>query len=256
MIPVWLVVTFAVTAVLYSSVGFGGGSTYTALLVFSGLQISLVPIVSLACNLTVTSTGTWKANRAGLYKDSDVWPILAFSVPAAFLGGLTPINDQNLILLLGLSLLFAGAHLGWNAMSGAAAGGGAMRSRSRWIAPLIGAGIGYLSGLVGIGGGIFLAPVLHVLNWNSPRKIAALATAYIAANSIAGLAGKTIQLAASSDLAILIPFWPLIPSVMIGGWIGHRFMLGLFPERLVKGVTAVLILIVAVRLLLRVFGGS
>ncbi len=131
-----------------------------------------------------------------------------------------------------------------------------MRSRSRWIAPLIGAGIGYLSGLVGIGGGIFLAPVLHVLNWNSPTKTAALATAYIAANSIAGLAGKTIQLAASSDLAILVPFWPLIPSVLIGGWIGHRFMLGLFPERLVKGVTAVLILIVAVRLLLRVFGGS
>lgn len=256
MIPVWLVVTFLVTAVLYSSVGFGGGSTYTALLVFSGLQISLVPIVSLACNLTVTSTGTWKAQRAGLYTDTDVWPILVFSVPAAFLGGLTPINDENLILLLGLSLLFASAHLGWNAMTGAAMGHGSPSLRSRWIAPLIGAGIGYLSGLVGIGGGIFLTPVLHVLNWNSPRKIAALATAYIAANSIAGLAGKTIQLAASSDLSILIPFWPLIPAVLIGGWIGHRFMLGLFPERLVKGVTAVLILIVAARLLMRVFGGS
>ncbi len=255
MIPVWLVVTFAVTAVLYSSVGFGGGSTYTALLVFSGLQIGLVPIVSLACNLTVTSTGTWKAHRAGLYADSDVWPILAFSVPAAFLGGLTPINDQTLILLLGLSLLFASAHLGWNAVSGPSPEGEGVRTRSRWIAPVIGAGIGYLSGLVGIGGGIFLAPVLHVLNWNSPRKIAALATAYIAANSVAGLAGKTIALASSSDLASLISFWPLIPAVLIGSWIGHRFMLGIFPERLVKGLTAVLILIVAARLLLRAFGG-
>nr|WP_070961588.1 sulfite exporter TauE/SafE family protein [Hyphomonas sp. Mor2] len=256
MIPVWLVVTFLVTAVLYSSVGFGGGSTYTALLVFSGLQISLVPIVSLACNLTVTSTGTWKAHRAGLYADSDVWPILAFSVPAAFLGGLTPIDDQTLILLLGLSLLFASLHLGWNSLRAAPDTSHASRARSRWIAPVVGAGIGYLSGLVGIGGGIFLAPVLHLLSWNSPRKIAALATAYIAANSNAGLAGKTLALASSTDLSVLISFWPLIPAVLIGSWIGHKFMLGLFPERLVKGLTAALILVVAVRLLLRVFGGS
>ena len=256
MIPVWLVVTFAVTAILYSSVGFGGGSTYTALLVFSGLQIGLVPIVSLACNLAVTSTGTWKAQRAGLYESSAIWPILAFSVPAAFLGGLTPINDQTLILLLGLSLLFASAHLGWNALSIAASDQDGSRKRPVWIAPLIGAGVGYLSGLVGIGGGIFLAPVLHVLNWNTPRKIAALATAYIAANSIAGLAGKTIMLSGTSDLSILIEFWPLIPAVLVGSWFGHRFMLGIFPERLVKGLTAVLILIVAARLLWRVNGGS
>lgn len=256
MIPVWLVVTFAVTAVLYSSVGFGGGSTYTALLVFSGLQIGLVPIVSLACNLTVTSTGTWKAHRAGLYSRSDVWPILASSVPAAFLGGLTPINDQILILLLGLSLLFASAHLGWNAFIRAPISGSESSHRPRWIAPLIGTGIGYLSGLVGIGGGIFLAPVLHILNWNTPRKIAALATAYIAANSVAGLMGKTIILASSSDLSVLIGFWPLIPAVLIGSWFGHRFMLGIFPERLVKGLTAMLILVVAARLLWRVFGGS
>lgn len=256
MIPVWLTVTFLVTALLYSSVGFGGGSTYTALLVFSGLQISLVPILSLACNLTVTSSGTWKAQRAGLYKESGVWSILACSVPAAFLGGLTPIGDRSLILLLGLSLLFAAAHLGW---SSAAAGSGRSAlntARPRWIAPVVGAGIGYLSGLVGIGGGIFLAPILHLLNWNSPRKIAALATAYIAANSAAGLAGKTIALTAATDLTVLFEFWPLIPSVLIGSWIGHKFMLGVFPERLIKGLTAALILFVAVRLLLRAFGGS
>jgi len=255
MIPVWLVVTFLVTAILYSSVGFGGGSTYTALLVFSGLQISLVPIISLVCNLTVTSTGTWKAQRAGLYSDSGVWPILAFSVPAAFLGGLTPIGDQNLILLLGLSLLFASTHLGWSAFRNANPDGRANQQRPKWIAPLIGAAIGYLSGLVGIGGGIFLAPVLHLLNWNNPRKIAALATAYIAANSVAGLAGKLLAHIGSSDLTPLLAYWPLIPSVLIGSWIGHKFMLGVFPERLVKALTACLILFVAGRLLLRVFGG-
>ena len=255
MIPVWLVVTFLVTALLYSSVGFGGGSTYTALLVFSGLQIGLVPIVSLLCNLTVTSTGTWKALRADLYSGSDVWPILALSVPAAFIGGLTPIADQSLILLLGLSLLFASVNLAWGAFRNPAGSTRLGEDRPRWIAPVIGAGIGYISGLVGIGGGIFLAPVLHMLSWNSPRKIAALATAYIAANSLAGLAGKLITYAGTNDLIALIEFWPLVPSVLIGSWIGHKFMLGVFPERLVKGVTAGLVVFVAARLLLRVSGG-
>lgn len=254
--PFWLAGAFLVTALLYSSVGFGGGSTYTALLVFSGLQISLVPIISLACNLAVTSTGTWKANRAGLYQASGVWLILAFSVPAAFLGGLTPISDTSLIWLLGLSLFVASVQLAWTTFGNARSEASLPQQRPRWLAPTIGAAIGYLSGLVGIGGGIFLAPVLHVLGWDSPRKIAALATAYIAANSLAGLAGKLIAQAGTNDLMALTAYSPLLASVLIGSWFGHRFMLGVFPERLVKGLTAALILIVAVRLLIRAYGGS
>ncbi len=254
--PIWLIGAFLVTALLYSSVGFGGGSTYTALLVFSGLQISLVPIVSLACNLTVTSSGTWKAHRAGLYTRSAVWPILACSVPAAFLGGLTPISEASLILLLGLSLLVASLQLAWTTFGSARASDGPNPERPRWIAPVIGTGIGYLSGLVGIGGGIFLAPILHMIGWDSPRRIAALATAYIAANSLAGLAGKLIALAGSESLMSVTAFWPLILAVLIGSWFGHRFMLGVFPERLIKGLTAALILVVAVRLLIRANGGG
>lgn len=256
MIPIWLIGAFLATAILYSSVGFGGGSTYTALLVFSGLQISLVPVVSLVCNFTVTSTGSWKSYRAGLYAGSGVWPILACSVPAAFVGGLTPITDHALILLLGASLFLASANLAWTTFRGAGTSAPDSTARPRWLAPVIGAAIGYLSGLVGIGGGIFLAPVLHLLLWDRPRKIAALATAYIAANSVAGLAGKLIALSGTDALSAVLPFWPLVPSVLIGSWIGHRFMLGVFPERLVKGITAALIFVVAARLLLRAFGGS
>lgn len=256
MMPVWLIGAFLVTALLYSSVGFGGGSTYTALLVFSGLQISLVPIVSLACNLAVTSSGTWKSQRAGLYDRSAVLPILACSVPAAFLGGLTPISDASLILLLGASLLLASVQLAWTTFAIGRTGETAKGQGSRWLAPLIGAGIGYLSGLVGIGGGIFLAPVLHFIAWDSPRRIAALATAYIAANSLAGLAGKLFAQAETADLTALLSYWPLLASVLIGSWFGHRFMLGLFPERLVKGLTAALIFVVAIRLLIRAYGGT
>ena len=256
MMPLWLTGAFLVTALLYSSVGFGGGSTYTALLVFSGLQISLVPLLSLACNLTVTSTGTWKASRAGLYNGSGIWPILACSVPAAFLGGLTPIDDGSLILLLGLSLLVASLQLAWTSFSPRRTSADTPARRSLWIAPAIGTAIGYLSGLVGIGGGIFLAPVLHLIAWDSPRKIAAIAPAYIAANSVAGLAGKMLSLSDPAAYATLLSYWPLIPSVLIGSWVGHRFMLGVFPERLVKGVTAALILFVAIRLLIRTYGGA
>ncbi|MEO0608545.1 MAG: sulfite exporter TauE/SafE family protein, partial [Pseudomonadota bacterium] len=220
------------------------------------LQISLVPFISLACNLTVTSTGTWKAGRAGLYEGSGLWPILACSVPAAFLGGLTPIDDRGLILLLGVSLLVASLQLAWTTLSSRQNRSASDRARSLWIAPLIGTAIGYLSGLVGIGGGIFLAPVLHLVAWDTPRKIAAIATAYIAANSVAGLAGKLLSLSDPEAFESLVSYWPLLPSVLIGSWVGHRFMLGIFPERLIKGVTAALILFVAIRLLIRPYGGA
>lgn len=249
----WLPFGFAIVALIYSSVGFGGGSTYTALLVFSGLEIYLVPIVSLVCNLIVTSAGVWKSWRAKLYQDSGSFYILAFSIPAAFLGGITPVSRDMLILLLGGALLIAGLQLAWTTLSVKAPDAETKRALPLFAAPVIGAAVGYISGVVGIGGGIFLAPILHLVNWTSPRKIAALASAYIAANSAAGLAGKFLSIPVDVDKGLLIEFWPLLPAVLIGSFFGHRFMLGIFPERAVKGITAVLILFVAIRLLIRSF---
>ena len=110
---IWLTLGFALVALLYSSVGFGGGATYTALLVLSGVPVMLVPIVSLCCNILVSTLGTAKCWKAGLYPNSRVLPILAISVPAAFLGGLTPIPERTLVLLLGGALLAAGIQLAW-----------------------------------------------------------------------------------------------------------------------------------------------
>ncbi len=248
-----LIIGFAIVALIYSSVGFGGGSTYTAMLVFSGLEIYFVPIISLFCNLTVTSSGVWKSWKSGLYEGSGVLPILAVSVPAAFLGGLTPVSRETLVLLLGFALLFAGLQLGWATLSVRNPDATVKCKLPGFAAPLIGMGVGYLSGVVGIGGGIFLAPVLHFVDWSSPRKIAAIASAYIAANSAAGLIGKIISNPMVIDRGIFYDFWPLIPAVIIGSFIGHKFMLGVFPERLVKGITAILILVVAARLLYQSF---
>jgi len=252
-VTILLAIGFTVVALIYSSVGFGGGSTYTALLLFSGLDIFLIPIVSLVCNLTVTSAGVWKSTRAGLFKNSGVFNILVFSVPAAFLGGITPVSREMLVLLLGGALLVAGLQLGWITLNVKSPDAEIKRRVPTFAAPVIGTAVGYLSGVVGIGGGIFLAPILHLVGWTSPRKIAALASAYIAANSFAGFAGKYLSIPAEVDKSVLLEFWPLIPAVIIGSFFGHRFMLGMFPERVVKGMTAALILFVAVRLLLRSF---
>lgn len=248
-----LLIGFALVALIYSSVGFGGGSTYTALLLFSGLDIFLVPIISLVCNLTVTSAGVWKSARANLFRDSGVIYILAFSVPAAFLGGITPISREMLVLLLGGALLIAGLQLGWTTLNVKSPDAEIKRRVPTFAAPVIGTAVGYLSGVVGIGGGIFLAPILHLVGWTSPRKIAAIASAYIAANSLAGFAGKYLSIPQEVDKSVLLNFWPLIPAVIIGSFFGHRFMLGVFPERAVKGLTAILILFVAARLLFRSF---
>ena len=242
----WLAMAFAAVALLYSSVGFGGGSSYTALLILFGTP---VPVISLACNLTVTSAGVWRCWRSGLYANSNAAPILALSVPAAFLGGLTPISEDRLILLLGCGLLLAGLQLGWTSIRPPAENGTARSSLPRWAAPLIGAGVGYVSGLVGIGGGIFLAPILHFVRWAPPRIIAALSSAYIAANSLAAIVGKSMALPEDVRLSEILAHWPLLAAVLVGSWLGHRLLLGRFPERTIKSLTAVLILFVAIRLL-------
>jgi uncharacterized membrane protein YfcA len=193
--------------------------------------------------------GTAKCWKAGLYPNSRVLPILAISVPAAFLGGLTPIPERTLVLLLGGALLAAGIQLAWTSFMRTSSETLSASRLPKFAAPLIGAGIGYVSGLVGIGGGIFLAPILHLVRWGPPRTIAALSSAYIAANSVAALVGKSLSLPTGNVTIDLWEFWPLLFAVALGSWLGHKLLLGMFPERWVKAITALLVLVVAFRLL-------
>ena len=247
----WLLPLFALTALLYASVGFGGGSTYTALLTLTDLDHKTLPLVSLVCNLLVTTASVWHFHRQKLYRAREMLTILALSVPASFLGGVTPIDRSTFLGLLALSLLFAGITLLISALRrNETYEDRGERSRS-WIAPIIGGGVGYLSGLVGIGGGIFLAPILHHLKWDTPKRIAALASAYIAANSLAALFGKYVAAGNTAALGAISAYWPLALAVILGGAAGRRLMTGLMPERTVKLATALLILFVAARLLLK-----
>ena len=154
-----LAAAFLATALIYAIAGFGGGSTYTALLVLAGTDFRAVPILSLACNIIVVSAGTWRFARAGHFDWRRAWPLFVTSVPAAWIGGRLMIERELFIALLAGSLLVAALVMLWEPKwkREIAPGPG-----PRWVEPIAGGSLGLLAGIVGIGGGIFLAPLLYL----------------------------------------------------------------------------------------------
>ncbi|NCP17747.1 MAG: sulfite exporter TauE/SafE family protein [Erythrobacter sp.] len=243
-----LLAAFCVTALLYASVGFGGGSTYSALLALSGMDYRLLPVVSLLCNLAVVSGGSIRFARAGITPWRGALALTAIAAPAALLGGLTPIGERTFLMLLGASLCLAGALLLLPQRERDERGG----KRGGRAMLLAAAPLGYLAGLVGIGGGIFLAPLLHLTRWNTPRAIAATASLFILVNSLFGLTGQLAKngfgmLGAAANTGL-----PLMLAVVIGGQIGSLFAVRLFKPQLIRWLTAALTLFVGARLLLGV----
>ena len=245
-----LAIAFFVTALLYAAVGFGGGSTYTALLVLADTDYRAVPILSLLCNILVVSVGTWRFARAGHLDWQRSWPLFLLSVPAAWLGGRLQIGETLFVGLLGLSLFVAGLLMLWQPYWQREA---AAPRRARWIEPLAGGVLGFLAGVVGIGGGIFLAPLLYLLRWGAPRAIAATCAAFILVNSIAGLAGQASKGLGAAG-AVMADHGLLFPAVAVGGFIGSGIGAKRIDPKWVRILTALLILYVAVRLALRFAG--
>ena len=243
-----LVLLFFMTALAYASVGFGGGSTYNALLVLSGVDYRILPAIALVCNIIVVAGGVWRFASAGRLPLLRLAPWMAASVPAAWLGGRLPGSETLFVGLLGFSLLFAGVRLLTENNTQTIAPQGRY---ARLIAIPAGASLGLLSGVVGIGGGIFLAPILHFLRWSEPKTIAGACSLFILVNSLSGLSGQLMKLENTSLLPDLIGYWPLLPAVLIGGQIGSFFAAGPLPAAWMKRLTAVLIIYVAGRLLLR-----
>ena len=250
---VGLALLFALTAALYASVGFGGGSTYIALLALAALDYRALPVIALLCNIIVVTGGTLRFQSRGLIDWPRIWPILILSVPAAWLGGRLVLDKESFLLLLGLSLAAAGLLLLVEPFI-KRAGGSEPRDR-RWtghrlFAPAIGTGIGFLSGMVGIGGGIFLAPILLLTRWSDSRRIAATASVFILVNSIAGLGGQLAKSGLSSGGEAVLAYWPLFVGVLLGGQIGSILASRALPEIWIRRLTALLILYVALRILL------
>lgn len=241
----WLAAAFFATALLYASVGYGGGSTYNALLALSGVDYRLLPAIALACNIVVVTGGSIRFARAGITPWRGALILTAIAAPAAFLGGLTPIGEGLFLAILGASLILTALTL----MIPVRKRDGEPTCFARLI-PLAAIPIGYLAGLVGIGGGIFLAPLLHLTRWNSARAIAATASLFILVNSLFGLAGQLLK-GGADRLAAAVTFGlPLLLAVAVGGQIGSLMAARLLPPTWIRWLTAVLTAWVGARLLL------
>jgi uncharacterized membrane protein YfcA len=247
-----LALAFLCTALLYASVGFGGGSSYNALLMISGADYRIVPLVSLMCNVIVVSGGIWHFYRHQHLQITKILPWIIFSVPAAFIGGLIPVSEVFFVGLLGLVLLLSGLRLLWPE-NAALSTPEQPRSVPPFMPALLGSALGLVAGITGIGGGIFLAPILYFIGWDHAKRIAATCSVFILVNSLSGMVGQMLKLNDTGLLLMALPYWVLLPAVFAGGQIGSWLGAGPFRIIVVKKMTALLIIYVAARLLSRFF---
>ena len=244
-----LAILFLVTAVLYSSVGFGGGSTYLALLLIWEVPYFIFPVISLFCNIIVVSGNCFNYIRAGNLNLKLLFPYLLASIPLAFIGGSLPIEKEIFEILLFLVLLIAGILLLRNFKSYDDKLS-SYRKIPIFISISIGGILGFISGIVGIGGGIFLSPILFLLKVAHPKHIVTTASLFILINSISGIIG---QLTKNTVLYELQNYWYLLAVVFVGGQVGNFLSLKILPARILALVTAFLVLFVAIRMGIRFF---
>ena len=240
---------FLLTATLYSSVGFGGGSTYLALLLIWDVPYLIFPVIALFCNIIVVSGNCFNYIKAGNINLKILTPYLISSVPLAFVGGSLSIDKDFFEILLFIILTLAGIML-------------LLKFKSfdekievykkipKIMAILIGGTIGFISGVVGIGGGIFLSPILLLVRVDSTKNIATAASLFILINSISGLAG---QFTKASTINGIFDYWPLFFLVLLGGQLGNFLNLKIFPTRILALVTSALVIFVAIRMGLKLF---
>jgi len=239
-----LSILFFVTALIYSSVGFGGGSTYLAILLIWGVPYTIFPVIALVCNIIVVSGNSINFLRSKNINFNLLFPYLIGSIPFAFIGGSITIEKSLFEILLFCVLLVAGIFL-------------LIESKSfseekikinqipKLISISIGSIIGFMSGIVGIGGGIFLSPLLFLMKAGYPRHITSSASLFILINSIFGIAG---QLTKDQVLDQVITYWPLFLSVLVGGQIGSVLNIKFLSNKILALLTSFLVIFVAIRM--------
>lgn len=238
-----LILVFFSIAIIYSSVGFGGGSSYLAGLSFTALPFIEIRSIALICNITVVSGNTWLFIKNNIFDWKKIIPLVVLSVPMAFFGGLIKLEQDVFYIVLACSLIIAGIFTWLTKLFQE----NEFKNNSVLLNLFLGGIIGFLSGLVGIGGGIFLAPVLYLTKWDSPKKIAAASSFFILLNSVSGLIGQSQHKDFSINYHLVAL---LVLSVFIGGQIGARLTVKIIKPTLLKRMTATLIIFVGIKLIL------
>ncbi|MCP9766305.1 sulfite exporter TauE/SafE family protein [Lacihabitans sp. LS3-19] len=239
-----LLLLFFGIALLYSSVGFGGGSSYLAVMTLFNIDFKILRSISLLCNLTVVSNGTLQFYKKGFLNLKKVGPLVFVSVPMAFIGGLLPISEKLFFIVLGITLFIAAILMWFQPQS--KVDFSTNLNEKVWFNAVLGGSIGFLSGMVGIGGGIFLSPVLNMLNWDKPKNIAATASFFILVNSLSGLLGQSKSLTLDFPWTLALA---LMVAVGIGGFIGTYLATNKFTQVWVRKATAILIAYVSYNVL-------
>ena len=244
-----LPILFFITAILYSSVGFGGGSTYLALLLIWDIPYYIFPVIALFCNIIVVTGNSINYVRAGNHNLRLLLPFLIGSIPLAFFGGTLIINKEIFEILLLLVLSIAGILLLINNKSYEDKNLLTKKLNS-YISILIGSILGLISGIMGIGGGIFLSPILFLLKADKPKIIVTTASLFILINSISGILG---HLSKENVLNEAFLYWPLFLAVLIGGLFGNYLNLKIFSNRVLALMTSFLVIFVAFRMAFKIF---
>lgn len=245
-----LALSFFFIALIYSVVGFGGGSSYLALLALFNTPYEIIPQVSLLCNIVVVFGGSIHFLRKGHLSWALTRPVIVASVPMAYIGGCIPIGAKVFYGLLGLMLLT----IGLRPLLIQNKNHQMVHSEKHLIIKymLLGGGIGLISGMVGIGGGVFLAPILLNITNETPKTIAATTSLFILCNSISGFVGQVFKSGLSST--VLFNFWPLFLACIVGGQIGSLLGSGKkVSQKTVGYMTAILVIYVGTKTLWRAF---
>lgn len=236
-----IILAIFVIAALYSSVGHGGASGYLAVMAFWAVAPEVARPTALVLNLFVASIATVQFWRAGHFSWRVFWPFAVTSIPSAFIGGMIKLPTNVYKWVLGLVLLFAAFRLAWKFASD----GDEVREPRLWAALAIGAVIGFLSGLVGVGGGIFLTPVLLLMGWADPKTAAGNSAMFILVNSAAGLAGNYGQVSVLPSAA-----WGWIIAAVIGGAIGSLLGARKFESLTLRRILATVLFFASIKLIL------
>ena len=244
-----LTIFFFITAILYSSIGFGGGSTYLALMLIWDIPYYIFPILALFCNIIVVSGNSLNFIRTKNINIKLILPYLIGSIPFAFFGASISIEKNLFEILLFIVLMMAGIFLLINSKT-FNKDEIKINQIPKIMSVVIGSIIGFISGLVGIGGGIFLSPILFLIKAGYPKHITSTASLFILINSIFGVAG---QLTKEIVLREFLNYWPLFLTVLIGGQIGSYLNIKLLSNKLLALLTSFLVIFVAIRMGIRLF---